>query len=166
MSGEKWEDGNFSDWWENIWVFISCLSDALPTPFGVMKETLYSPLNGFPGVAVRDLLVWLWRCCGEGVAAHCILCFHPRPAWTASTAGSRWSTCGSGCSTSPSTATSSSVHTVATWTTISWSHFPPSKFSKLIDESFALVIAILLILLLYYISFLGKPSVTLISFLI
>lgn len=89
-----------------------------------------------------------------------------RPAWTASTAGSRWSTCGSGCSTSPSTATSSSVHTVATWTTISWSHFPPSKFSKLIDESFALVIAILLILLLYYISFLGKPSVTLISFLI
>lgn len=48
---------------------------------------------------------------------------------------------------------SSSVRTVGTWTTISWSHFPPSKFLKLIDESFALVIAILLTLFLYYIIF-------------
>lgn len=88
-----------------------------------------------------------------------------RRVWTVSTAGSRWSTCGLGCSTSPSTAMSSSVHTVGTWTTILWSHFPPSKSSKLIDESFALVIAILLILLLYYISFLGKHSVTVLSFL-
>lgn len=101
----------------------------------------------------------------RGSVAHGILCSPHRPAWTVSTVGSRWSTCGLACSTSPSTATSSSVHTVATWTTISWSHFPPSKFLKLIDESFALVIAILLILLCY-ISFLGKPSVTFISFLI
>lgn len=104
--------------------------------------------------------------CGrqKGVAAH-VPVFPPRPGWTVSTAGSPWSTCGSGCSTSPSTATSSSVHTVATWTTILWSHFPPLKFWKLIDESFALVIALLSTLLLYYISFLGKHSVMLISFL-
>lgn len=89
-----------------------------------------------------------------------------RPAWTVSTVGSQWSTWGSECSTSQNIATSSSVHTVGTWTTTSWSHFPPSKFLKLIDESFVLVIAILLILLLYYISFIGKHSVTLISFLI
>lgn len=89
-----------------------------------------------------------------------------RPVWIASIVASLWSTYGSGCSTFLSTAMSSSVHTVGTWTTISWSHSPPSKFSKLIDESFALVIAILLILLLYYISFIGEHSVTLISFLI
>lgn len=93
------------------------------------------------------------------------VCF-PRPVWTASTVASLWSTYGSECSTSLSTAMSSSVHTVGTWTTILWSHSPPSKFLKLIDESFALVIAILLILLLYYISFIGEHSVTLISFLI
>lgn len=106
---------------------------------------------------------WLYWV-ASGIVAYDV-CF-PRPVWIASIVASLWSTYGSGCSTSLSTAMSSSVHTVGTWTTISWSHSLPSKFSKLIDESFALVIAILLILLLYYISFIGEHSVTLISFLI
>lgn len=63
-----------------------------------------------------------------------LLCFFFRLASTANTAASRWWTCESACSISPSTATSSSALTAATWTTTSSNPSPPTKFSRLIDE--------------------------------
>lgn len=57
-----------------------------------------------------------------------------RLASTVNTAGSQWWTFESGCSISPSTATSSSALTVATWTIILLNLSPLTKYSRLIDK--------------------------------
>lgn len=73
---------------------------------------------------------WIQHPVNRPVSSVCAL----RLASTVNTAGSRWWTSELGCSISPSTATSSSALTVATWTIILLNRSPPTKYLRLIDK--------------------------------
>lgn len=85
-----------------------------------------------------------------------LLLVSSRLALTANTAASRWWTSELGCSISPSTATSSSVLTVVTWTTTLSNPFLLTKFSKLIDECCLRTLATPLFVLVLFLTLLRK----------